>query len=294
MIYLIGSVLLSAYLALAFKAIGQFRISNFQTIVINYIVCVATGIIVNGTFPVNTSIMREPWLPWTGLMGISFIFLFNIMAFTAQKIGVAVTSVAFKLSLVIPFIFSLLLYNEPAGVLKIAGIFIALIAVILTSWPGQKSGYAAVSERKSSVLFLLPVILFFGSGLLDTMIKYVEQRYVNESNHDTIIIVAFGIAAFIGIVFLLMRLITGTEKFDRRSIIAGILIGVPNYFSIWCLVKVLKTYGDNSSAIIPINNMAVVMVSAVAAWMIFREQLSVRNWFGILLAIGAIALIAYA
>ncbi len=79
--------------------------------------------------------MDEPWLPWAGLMGFSFIFLFNIIAFTAQKLGVAIASVANKLSMVIPFIFSIYLYNEEATPLKLAGIGVALVAVVLTSWP---------------------------------------------------------------------------------------------------------------------------------------------------------------
>jgi uncharacterized membrane protein len=45
--------------------------------------------------------------------------------------------------------------------------------------------------------------------------------------------------------------------------------------------------------VIPINNMAIVLFSAVMAWLLFREKLSLINWTGILLAIGAIALIAY-
>jgi len=82
-------------------------------------------------------------------------------------------------------------------------------------------------------------------------------------------------------------------KFDKRAIAAGILIGVPNYFSIWCLLKVLKDFAGNSSAIIPINNMGIVLFSTIAAFLLFKENLSKLNWLGILLSIAAIALIAF-
>jgi multidrug transporter EmrE-like cation transporter len=36
-----------------------------------------------------------------------------------------------------------------------------------------------------------------------------------------------------------------------------------------------------------------VLFSAVAAWAIFKEKLSMINWLGIILAVAAIALIAY-
>jgi uncharacterized membrane protein len=71
------------------------------------------------------------------------------------------------------------------------------------------------------------------------------------------------------------------------------MIGIPNYFSIWCLVQVLKDYQGNSSAILPINNMGIVLFSTVAAWIFFRERLSKLNWLGIILSIAAIAFIAF-
>ena len=86
--------------------------------------------------------------------------------------------------------------------------------------------------------------------------------------------------------------------FKRKNIqwavlLTGILIGIPNYFSIWFLLEVLKQHPGNSSAIIPIVNMGIVLFSSVMAWLIFKEILSVKNWVGILLSLAAISLIAY-
>jgi drug/metabolite transporter (DMT)-like permease len=270
----------------------RYRISNFQAIVFNYLTCVLTGSLVNGSFPIQPSMMQEDWLPWAGLMGFSFIFLFNIIAFTAQKLGVAITSVANKLSLVIPFLFSMYLYNEKATALKLAGIAVALIAVVLTSWP-EKGRIAGHDGPRKSWVYIIPLVLFVGSGLLDTMVKYVEQGFLNEGNKNAYLITAFAVAALIGLMLLAIQLISGKEKFDKRALLAGICIGIPNYFSIWCLVRVLKDYGDRSSSIIPINNMGIVLFSATVAWLLFREKLSRVNMAGIVLSLLAIAMIAY-
>ncbi|HEV7620223.1 MAG TPA: DMT family transporter, partial [Flavisolibacter sp.] len=209
-----------------------------------------------------------------------------------QQISVAVASVANKLSLVIPFIFSVFLYNEEATWLKIAGVVVALAGVLFTSWPQKK-------ERKSSkgiatgLKILLPVILFVGSGLLDTMMKYVQKKYLNTNTENDFISMLFTTAAIIGLMALLLFVVIKKQKFDKRSIIAGVCIGVPNYFSIWFLIQVLRKYNDNSTAVIPINNMGIVLVSSIAAWLIFNEKLSFLNWMGIFLSIGAIALIAF-
>jgi drug/metabolite transporter (DMT)-like permease len=222
-------------------------------------------------------------------MGTVFISLFNIIAYTVEKIGVAVTSVANKLSLVIPFVFSLYLYNEAASWLKIVGIICALVAVVLTCLPANKE----LVKSKRKLLFVLPVVLFLGSGLLDTMIKYVEHQFLDADNVNDYLITAFSVAAALGLITLSILVLTKKQQFNWKSVLIGAAIGIPNYFSIWFLMRVLKIFANNSSAIIPINNMGIVLFSAVMAWILFKERLSLVNWIGIILSLGAIALIAY-
>jgi len=289
MLLLIGSIVLTSYLTLSFKITGRLNINTFQAIVFNYISCIITGSLFNGYFPVNSVNIQQSWFPWALLMGGMFIVIFNIVAFTTQQSGVAVASVANKLSLVIPFVFSIYLYNEPVTLLKILGIIAALLAVYLTVKPAEKINRV---HRKTWVL-VLPILLFAGSGLLDTLIKYTEQRFLNEHNSNDFLITAFTSAGVIGTFILLTGIVTRRLRFDYRAVLAGMAIGFPNYFSIWCLVMVLKKYAGNSSALIPINNMGIVLFSAVAAWILFREKLSLYNWSGILLSLAAIALIAF-
>lgn len=292
MLFLLGSIILTSWLTLSFKIVERFNIPVFQAIVFNYIACVITGSFVNGAFPVSGSTFAESWFKWSLLMGLMFVSIFNLVGITAQKMGVAVTSVANKLSLVIPFVFSIYLYNESTTWIKLAGIVIALAAVVLTCIPSASGLEPSGKPFHLSNLFL-PVVLFISSGLLDTLIKYVEQTELNDGNKNAYLITSFGVAAVLGSITLLFLLLTGKVKFDKRSILAGIMIGVPNYFSIWCLVRVLKDYQGNSSAIFPINNMGIVLFSTVAAWIFFKERLSTLNWLGIVLSIAAIALIAF-
>lgn len=289
LLLLIASIILTAWLTIAFKIAAHFGISNLQAIVYNYTVCVITGSFVNGSFPVNNSLIQQPWLPWALLMGCCFISLFNLAAFVVQKIGVAVATVAYKLSLVIPFVFSLYLYHEKSTALKIAGVALALVAVWFTTRPQKGSP----GKRVSWILWVMPLLLFVGSGLLDTMIKYVQQAYINPANQNTYLITAFCVAATVGLLILLFLFITKRQKFSARAVVAGVCIGVPNYFSIWCLMGALKGYAGNSSAIIPINNMGIVLLTALVAWLGFKEKLSTINWLGIVLSLGAIALIAF-
>lgn len=291
MIFLIGSIVFTSWLTLSFKVVERLRIPTFQAIVFNYFSCIITGFIINRHFPVSKNSITEDWFPWAVLMGFTFLVLFNFIAFTAQKLGVAIASVANKLSLVIPFLFSLYLYQEKATALKIAGVVVALLAVVLTCMPSHHKEPSGKTYRP--ILLFFPVFLFIGSGLLDTMIKYIEQAFLNDQNNNEFLISVFMVAAILGAVILSVLFITGKEKFDYRAILAGVFIGAPNYISIWFLMKVLKSYPGNSSAIIPINNMGIVLFSTLVAWLLFKEHLSKTNWAGIILSLAAIALIAY-
>lgn len=289
MLYLAGSIVLTSWLTLCFKVVERFKLDNLQVIVSNYITCVITGSVINGSAPLTRSTVEAPWFPWALVMGTMFVALFNVVAITTQRFGVSVSSVAYKLSLVVPFLFSIYLYNEDNTTLKTIGVILALIAVALTCYkPATSTGVS-----HGLLFWILPAVLFLGSGLLDTMIKYVEQRFLDGSNNNEYLISAFLMAAVSGIVMLLIVLVTKRRGLSWKAILMGISVGIPNYLSIWCLMKVLQQFSTNSSAIIPINNMGIVLFSSIVAFLFFREKLSALNWSGIVLAVVAIALIAY-
>lgn len=292
MIYLIGSIILTSYLTLSFKACERYRVNVFQAIVFNYITCVITGSIVNGAFPIHVENMQTPWFKWACVMGLMFVSIFNVVAITAQRIGVAVASVANKLSLIIPVILSVYLYQETVAGWKAIGVALALIAVVLTCY-SPKRNIDGQSVKKSMFIYFLPFILFLSSGLLDALINHVQITYVTDENNNDYLVSSFFSAATIGTIALLIQYLRKKEIFAMRNVISGVLIGIPNYFSIWCLVHFLKQSPWQTSASIPVNNMGIVLFSSVVAWLLFKEKLSKINWVGILLSLLAIYLIAF-
>ena len=292
MYYLIGSIILTGYLTLAFKVCERYKVNIFQAIVFNYITCVITGSVVNGSFPINAAAMATPWFKWACVMGILFVSIFNLVGFTAQKIGVAVASVANKLSLIIPVVLSVYLYNETVAGWKMAGVVLALVAVVLTCYQ-TKQQEAQKEAGLKKWKYIIPFALFIGSGLLDALINHVQKQYVTGENKNAYLISGFLSAAVIGSVLLLIQYSMGRQKFAVKHLLAGIIIGIPNYFSIWCLVRFLKQSPWQSSASIPVNNMGIVLFSSVVAWLFFKERLSGINWAGIVLSLIAICLIAF-
>jgi drug/metabolite transporter (DMT)-like permease len=208
------------------------------------------------------------------------------MAMTAQRNGVSVTSIAGKMSVVIPVLFGVVLYNESVTFLKIAGIFIALIAVYLSSVKEDKLA------KNGTLLF--PVLLFLGSGIIDTLLKYVQTNHVDEQDVSIFSGSLFGIAAIFAFIILTIKTIKKPEPFGLKNIVAGIILGVPNYYSIIFLIKALQNKNFESSTLFTINNVAIVIVSTLVGLLFFKEKFSLKNKIGVALAILGIVLVTIA
>ena len=286
MIYLFATVSLNVLLAILFKLFHRYKIDTFQAIVVNYIVCVVTGSSFLGHFPIQANSLQQAWTPWAILMGMCFISLFYLIGFCTEKEGITTTTIANKLSLVIPVAFSLFLYKESASAMKIAGILIAFPAVYFSTKQSE--------DNKKAKHLLLPAILFLGSGLLDTLLKYVEQGYLKSSDEQaSYTIHSFATAALVGIVIVGSLYANKKLKFAWRNLLAGIALGIPNYFSIYFLIRMLNSGFMQSSAIIPVNNLSVVLLSTMVAVYGFSEKMTRYKLIGISLSILAILLIAF-
>jgi drug/metabolite transporter (DMT)-like permease len=212
------------------------------------------------------------------------------MALSANVIGVSVTSVANKMSLVIPVLFALIYLNESIGIIKIAGLLLALIGVYLTSKTDDRG------DVKTKHAWMLPLIVFIGSGIIDTLFKYNELRTLGEFGLNAFLAWIFYISFFIGLFQIFYARIKTGETFQLKALWGGLLLGIPNFASGYFLVKTLSVSGFESSVIFPVNNMAIVSISAIAGIFFFKEKISVTNIWGIalsLLAIVVLALSAY-
>jgi len=287
LIYLILSILASTIILILFKLFDRYNINTLQAIVVNYITACASGLFAyNGSVSIG-EIVSAQWFLGALALGFLFISIFNVMALTAQRNGLSVASVAAKMSVIIPVIFGIYVYNEGYGLQKIIGVILALIAVYLTSIKSKSS----VSNRKG---LLLPSILFLGSGIIDTSIKFLETTYVAENGIPIFSATIFFFAGFIGIGILIQKSFKGSYKFDVKSIYGGVALGIVNYASIYYLLKALQYEGTESSTIFTINNVAIVMLSTLIGLLLFHEKLYIRNWIGIITAIVSIVLVTLA
>ena len=288
MIYLLLSVLSSSLIFVIFKLYNKYNVNTLQAIIVNYFIACTVGLLIDDQPLDLLRIPTEKWFPGTLILGFLFIAVFYLAAITTQRSGLSVVSVATKMSVAIPVFFGIILYNESVGIMKLTGIILALIAVYLTSIK-QKDGIAI---KKRNLVF--PLLVFFGSGIIDTTLKFLETSYVAEVDVALFSATIFATAGSIGFCILLFQAYKGTLQINFRNIIGGIALGIPNFFSIYFLVLALRTEGYDSSTIFPINNVAIVMVSTFLGILLFKERLFPKNWIGITLAVISIILIANA
>ena len=278
-------ILCSSLIFVIFKLFSIYKIETSYAIITNYVVAGVCGVLFyKGAVPV-AEIPEKNWFWGTFALGIFFIIVFNLMAAAAQKVGVSVASVATKMSLVIPVIFGVVVYDEKLSALKILGIALALVAV-----------YFASHKEKSLTInkfaLILPLLVFLGSGIIDTTLKYMQEVYIDEAEFPLFSATVFGAAALTGILFMLIKSFKKCFKFNFRNILGGIILGIPNYFSVFFLLRALQSDLLNSASIFTINNVAVVMLSTLLGILLFKEKISLKNWVGIGMAVVSILLVA--
>ncbi len=279
------SVLFSSFLYVVFKLFAVYKVETLLAIIINYMMACSVGMLFFDTGSTLTDIPQKPWFSSTLALGFLFVVVFNLIAATVQKAGVSVTSVATKMSLVIPVLFGVVWYEEVLGPLKILGVLLALAAVYFASAKEKQI------SRKNSLL-LLPIMVFTGSGIIDVSLKFIQDTHINDNEASLFSATLFGFAAVVGIAYYILKSIKKPKKITLITILGGIVLGVPNYFSIHFLLRALESDSLNSASVFTINNVAIVLFSTLLGIVLFKEKLSLKNWGGVALAVLSIVLVA--
>jgi len=287
MIYILYTILLFNVLIIIFKFFAKFKIDNLQALIVNYIVAATCGFIFSEKEVTLSYVINAPWLYHAMIIGFLFIVVFNFYAFGTQKVGIAITTVANKMSLVIPVAFALILDpSDKISLVKLLGFAFALAGIYLSS-----TNNGRLSFNKDYLWLIL--LVFFGQGIADAI--FSDSKSLIKPGEDMqYFIVLFIIAGLSGLLILASRSIKQKPKFEAKNILGGIALGIPNFFSLLFMLRALKTPKLNVSQVYPMVSMGVVVLSAVIGLIIYKEKISKSNWLGIMLAVGAIAIFTFA
>lgn len=277
MFYLIASIISSSMIYVIFRIAKNYSCNLSSLITLNYLAATLLGILLFQPSGKEFWVNSISWLPFSVLLGGLFIAMFYLIGNSSQKAGITVTTLANKLSLVFPVLFSLLYFDEKLTALKTTGIVFAFVAVLLTVYKKE--------IRRTNLLFiLLPVLIFFGSGITDSVVKYIQAVKINSAETSIFSTFVFLVAFVLGIVTSLVR--KDKLPFNHPpTLILGVLLGAANFGSLYFIISALNGSNLNSSLVFTINNMSIVAFSAILGTFFFKEKLNKINIVGIILAI---------
>jgi drug/metabolite transporter (DMT)-like permease len=295
------SVLATTWIFILFKLFPKYGVNTFQAIVINYLTACVCGILLYGNTLTNAAFEHTSWIPFVFLCGILFISLFYLMGISSQRNGVSITSVAVKMSMAISMGLMIVLYHESVTSLKIGGIIFAILGVIIMSYERKQLRVTKVTSdenvntslvsRHSSLISrnLILFAIFLGCGLLDVVLNYVQSFHLEHLSTSLFSAFGLGMAGVFGGIVLLVKIVRKKEKFENKSIFAGVLLGIPNYFSIYYLIKSYSSTPWSDSTVLAVLNVTTVITSTIVGLLLFKEKLNLQKSIGLVLSLLAIA-----
>lgn len=284
MLYLLLAIITSTLIIVTFKLFDRFKINKASAISVNYLVATIFGFsLESGTYSFSELPSKE-WFPISIIVGITFITAFYFFALSAKSAGVSITAIASRMSIIFPVMLGFIIFNDCINTLKVVGIVAAVLAFYLTFKPAKN----IVINKKE---IILPFFLFLAVGLNDSLLK-ISQHYFIGDDFILFLSTVFFIALIIGLSVSVIFERKALTTFNSRNILAGILLGLFNWFSTFYFLKGMNYIPI--SVIAPIFNVGVVAFSSIIGYFFFKEKMRKENWLGVFFAIAAILLIAIA
>jgi drug/metabolite transporter (DMT)-like permease len=292
MLHFILAVLFTVSLYLIMRSFGRYNVNALHAVVFNYLACVGMGFLLleNRAEFSNLSWSSNATLLSLAL-GVMYVVVFVLIGISTQKAGVTVTSLASNMSLVIPVLFGLFVFknnNKDFTWINYLGLIAAVVALVLSTL-GKKEK----NTTSSPLVLLLPLLLFISSGTNNTLINYLSSTFYTPAQTPLFVLISCVGAVVVGHSLLLIRVLFQNEKIAIQSLIGGLVLGIPNFLSFYFLLKSLSDFGNSAAYVFPIYNILCMLLSAGAAWVLFKEKLQPINKLGLIVAILAIILISY-
>lgn len=225
---------------------------------------------------------------WLGLAFGLATFIQTAVYLSAVKCGpLSFTSIITAFSTVIPVLAGSIIWHEKIKTLQIIGILLMAVSIVLALLKNEKD------KSFSKKWFLYAVILFVVTGSIGVMQKiHQKSAYAVESGSFliTAFICAFCLSAVFSLVFYKKEKV-GFEKGKSLVVILIMVIvcGICSAFN-----NKLNLYLSgviNSAILFPLLNGGGAVLTITFSVILFKERLSLRQWIGVIIGIGAIVLL---
>ena len=212
------------------------------------------------------------------LLGLMFIVSFFAFARAVALAGTALATISSRLSVVIPTAVSIILLQELPGRYQWSGYVLALLTLYLFFLSIKTGAHRQFNWK--GLIYL--IFVFVGIGINDFSLKLFNAY--RAAGENQLFLLSIFSSAF---VYALLWIVFKKIRFERRTVLRGAILGIPNMFSSFFLIKALLVLP--AVVVYPMVNIGIILFTLAGAWLIWREQL---NRFGVLaLLSGAVAII---
>ncbi|MCR5795861.1 MAG: DMT family transporter [Solobacterium sp.] len=265
----------SACMALALRLFKTEENNRYGIILGNYLTCTLTGFLF-----VSRKAMILQAQPAAYLCGLAGGFLFVLSLVCIQtsisRNGAILSSAFSKLGLLVPLALSLLFFHESPGLLQIIGLVLVIISIRFFS------GRRKADETAGDISLLLLAAVLFTNGMSDSMAK-IYSIYGSPREEPVYFFILFFISSLITLFLLVRETKKSGKRVSMRDLSAGILVGIPNYFSSALLLKALC--GIPAFIVYPVFSSGTILIVTVISSLFFREKLNRRQLMGLVLVL---------
>lgn len=301
MFYLFLAIICSASIALIFKYTENTDTNRYVITSANYFIAWVTSFIMISYQGILKGVVREvsflddvtsligndqhmltPFssIVWGiivgGISGIFFFLSFTYYQKSVRDNGVGVSGTIAKLGILIPMIFSILIWREFPTSLQWIGILLSLVSIVVIN----------LSRKSIKTFDFKPtlLLLFIFGGMAEFSNK-IYQNYALNEYKDVFLFAIFFVAFLISVTYT----VNTKGKATFKDILTGFAVGIPNLFSSYFLILSLDTL--KTSVAFPIYSAGSIVLINIGGLLIYKEKIAPKNQLAIAMTIVALILI---
>lgn len=303
---LVLAVACSVAIGVIFKHTGSMDVDRTALLTVNYAAAVAVaGVIISfGARDLGPGLELSKALVGLGVgTGALLIAGFFLLSFATDVAGMSLAVGVMRLSAVLPFLGSWLLWSEAPSISQVVGMVLAGVAFFLIAHKRRAPDAVPVStsslrpggsvrealSRMDWFAFSLLALTFCTGGAVDLSMKAFEETFRPQNSRVLFLLMAFGVAFLIGALLVGVRAVRWGYRPRGPTIGWGIVLGVVNYGSLEFILRAIAALPG--PFVFPANNIAIMLLSAVIGVSLWDEALSLPNRIGMGLAVGALILL---
>lgn len=275
MIYLLCAICSSAAVSAVLR-IGESRTKGmYGRFAMNYFAAAVLAFLAmpSKQFPLDGSGIYA--LELGCVQGVLYLLSLFTLQSNIRKNSVILSGTFARLGLTIPMLFAIVGFGELPGILQGIGFVLAIAAILII----QTKESQTVAQSRSGLIVLLVI-----SGLTDSMAKVFEETGSRDLDAQFLLI-TFIVAFVLSIVMMLYH----REHLGVREILYGCLVGIPNYGSVFFLLKALTVLP--AVLVYPTYSAGTILVISLIGVVAFGERPAKRQWCGLAVILVALVLL---